>query len=62
MGLLVHSWFSNRKIRKANFMTLEGDKVLVRGASGGVGSLAVMMLNELGYKVASTGNKKLQIN
>lgn len=44
-------------------MTLEGDKVLVRGASGGVGSLAVMMLNELGYKVvASTGNKKLQIN
>lgn len=44
-------------------MTLEGDKVLVRGASGGVGSLAVMMLNELGYKVvASTGNKKLRIN
>ena len=38
-------------------MTLEGDKVLVRGA-GGVGSLAVMMLNELGY----TGNKKLRIN
>lgn len=51
------------KLEKANFMTLEGDKVLVRGASGGVGSLAVMMLNELGYKVvASTGNKKLQIN
>ncbi|WP_368863433.1 acrylyl-CoA reductase family protein [Staphylococcus hominis] len=47
------------KLEKANFMTLEGDKVLVRGASGGVGSLAVMMLNELGYKVvASTGNKK----
>ena len=34
-------------------MTLE-DNVLVRGASGGVGSLAVMMLNEV-------GNKKLRI-
>ena len=39
-------------------MTLEGGKVLVRGASGGVGALAVLMLSNLGYKVvASTGNK-----
>ena len=37
-------------------MTLEGGKVLVRGASGGVGT--VLMLSNLGYKVvASTGNK-----
>ncbi|AMG62245.1 acryloyl-CoA reductase [Staphylococcus lugdunensis] len=38
-------------------MTIEGKEVLVRGASGGVGSLAVMMLSTLGYQViASTGN------
>lgn len=47
------------KLEKAGFMTLEGGEVLVRGASGGVGSLAVMMLSNLGYKViASTGNKE----
>ncbi|UDI77606.1 acryloyl-CoA reductase [Staphylococcus taiwanensis] len=47
------------KLEKAGFMTLEGGKVLVRGASGGVGSLAVLMLSNLGYKVvASTGNKE----
>lgn len=46
------------KLEKAGFMTLEGGKVLVRGASGGVGALAVLMLSNLGYKVvASTGNK-----
>lgn len=46
------------KLEKAGFMTLEGGKVLVRGASGGVGALAVLMLSNLGYHVvASTGNK-----
>ena len=46
------------KLEKVGFMTLEGGKVLVRGASGGVGALAVLMLSNLGYKVvASTGNK-----
>ena len=45
------------KLEKGGFMTLEGGKVLVRGASGGVGAL-VLMLSNLGYKVvASTGNK-----
>lgn len=40
-----------------NGLTVEGSPVLVRGASGGVGSLAVMMLSTIGYKViASTGN------
>ncbi|GEP85596.1 alcohol dehydrogenase [Staphylococcus piscifermentans] len=40
-----------------NGLTVEGAPVLVRGASGGVGSLAVMMLSNIGYKVvASTGN------
>ncbi|MGV3064846.1 acrylyl-CoA reductase family protein [Staphylococcus simulans] len=42
-----------------NGLTVEGSPVLVRGASGGVGSLAVMMLSNIGYKViASTGNKQ----
>jgi hypothetical protein len=31
-------------------MNIEDGPVLVRGASGGVGTLAVLMLNELGYK------------
>ncbi len=45
-------------------MNIEDGPVLVRGASGGVGTLAVLMLNELGYKViASTRvNKMLAIN
>ncbi|MEJ7453764.1 oxidoreductase, partial [Staphylococcus xylosus] len=39
-------------------MTIEKDSVLVRGASGGVGMLSVLMLNKLGYDVvASTGRK-----
>lgn len=39
-------------------MNIEDGPVLVRGASGGVGTLAVLMLNELGYKViASTGKQ-----
>lgn len=38
-------------------MSIEGNSVLVRGASGGVGNLAVLMLDHIGYKVvASTGN------
>ena len=38
-------------------MNIEDGPVLVRGASGGVGTLAVLML-ELGYKViASTGKQ-----
>lgn len=42
-------------------MNLEGDDVLIRGASGGVGTLSVMMLNHLGYKVvASSGNKEAE--
>lgn len=42
-----------------NGLTVEGAPVLVRGASGGVGSLAVMMLSNIGYKViASTGNNE----
>lgn len=39
-----------------NGLSVEGESVLVRGATGGVGTLAVMMLNEIGYDViASTG-------
>ncbi|MBO1198683.1 acryloyl-CoA reductase [Staphylococcus simiae] len=39
-------------------MNIEDGPVLVRGASGGVGTLAVQMLSEIGYKViASTGKK-----
>ncbi|EJY96631.1 acryloyl-CoA reductase [Staphylococcus arlettae] len=39
-----------------NGLSIEHAPVLVRGASGGVGTLAVMMLKELGFKViASTG-------
>ena len=30
-------------------MTIEGKEVLVRGASGGVGTLAMLMLDNLGY-------------
>lgn len=42
-----------------NGLTVEGAPILVRGASGGVGSLAVMMLSNIGYKVvASTGNNE----
>ncbi|KMS30325.1 quinone oxidoreductase, partial [Staphylococcus aureus] len=36
--------------------------VLVRGASGGVGPLAVLMLNELGYKgIARTGKQDVSV-
>lgn len=39
-------------------LTIEKDNVLVRGASGGVGMLSVLMLDKLGYDVvASTGRK-----
>lgn len=42
-----------------NGLTVEGSPVLVRGASGSVGSLAIMMLSAIGYKVvASTGNQQ----
>lgn len=37
-------------------MSIEGKKVLVRGATGGVGTISLLMLNNLGYDViASTG-------
>ncbi|MBU7217126.1 acryloyl-CoA reductase [Staphylococcus gallinarum] len=39
-----------------NGLSVENKEVLVRGATGGVGTLSVMMLNAIGYKViASTG-------
>jgi len=39
-----------------NYITPEDGSVLVTGATGGVGSLAVMMLSKIGFKViASTG-------
>ncbi|MBB2507305.1 putative quinone oxidoreductase YhfP [Staphylococcus cohnii subsp. cohnii] len=39
-----------------NGLSVEKDQVLVRGATGGVGTLAIMMLNGIGYDViASTG-------
>src|SRR5699024_10745996 len=42
-----------------NGLSVEKDKVLVRGATGGVGTLAVMMLDAIGYKViASTGKSE----
>jgi len=41
-------------------LTADQGEVLVTGASGGVGSLAVMILAALGYKIAaSTGRKEL---
>ena len=37
-------------------MSMEGKEVLVRGATGGVGTISLLMLNNLGYDViASTG-------
>ena len=37
-------------------MSIEGKEVLVRGATGGVGTISLLMLNNLGYDViASTG-------
>lgn len=37
-------------------MSIEGKEVLVRGATGGVGTISLLMLNNLGYEViASTG-------
>ena len=45
------------KLEKAG-MSIEGNEVLVRGATGGVGTLAMLMLDNLGYDVvASTGRK-----
>lgn len=45
------------KLEKAG-MRIEGNEVLVRGATGGVGTLAVLMLDTLGYDVvASTGRQ-----
>lgn len=44
---------------RANGMTPDKGEVLVTGAGGGVGSLAVMFLSKLGYKVvAMTGRKE----
>ncbi len=46
---------------KAREELLLGDKVenvLVTGASGGVGSIAVMVLNKLGYNVTAVSSKK----
>ena len=42
-------------------MTLEGGKVLVRGASGGVGALAVLMLSNLGYKVVAVQETNMPV-
>ncbi|MEE4312806.1 MAG: YhdH/YhfP family quinone oxidoreductase [candidate division KSB1 bacterium] len=45
-----------------NGMTKDGGEVVVTGASGGVGSLAVMILSKLGYHVtAATGKKEAHI-
>ncbi|REI08995.1 acryloyl-CoA reductase [Staphylococcus felis] len=42
-----------------NKMMSTNGPVLVRGASGGVGSMAIMMLNAIGYKaIASTGQSE----
>ena len=44
-----------------NGMTKDGGEVVVTGASGGVGSLAVMILSKLGYHVtAATGKREAQ--
>ena len=32
-------------------MSIEGKEVLVRGATGGVGTISLLMLNNLGYDV-----------
>ncbi|MBF7020358.1 acryloyl-CoA reductase [Staphylococcus sp. 18_1_E_LY] len=40
-----------------NGLSIEDGKVLVRGASGGVGTLAVMMLNSIGFKVIASSGK-----
>lgn len=48
---------ATEKLEKAG-MSIEGNEVLVRGATGGVGTLAMLMLDNLGYDVvASTGRK-----
>jgi len=40
----------------ANGLSIDSGNVLVTGASGGVGIVAVMLLNKLGFQVvASTG-------
>src|SRR6185503_18503252 len=42
-------------------LALDAGEVLVTGAAGGVGSIAVSILSKLGYKVAaSTGRPKLR--
>ena len=46
----------------ANGLSADGGNVLVTGASGGVGTVAVMLLNKLGFQVvASTGKLLLMI-
>ncbi|PTG49933.1 oxidoreductase, partial [Staphylococcus chromogenes] len=44
-----------------NGLSVEKDDVLVRGATGGVGTLAVMMLDSIGFDVvASTGKSDVE--
>lgn len=46
-----------------NGLSVEKDDVLVRGATGGVGTLAVMMLDSIGFDVvASTGKSDVEEN
>ena len=45
-----------------NNITPEKGEILVTGASGGVGSIAVTLLNKLGYKVCASTGRKNQYN
>jgi NADPH:quinone reductase-like Zn-dependent oxidoreductase len=51
---------SNVKVSGSLIIHSDFTPVLVRGASGGVGTLAVLMLNELGYKVIASTGKQLR--
>tara|TARA_B100001146_G_C16153721_1_gene422411 strand:+ start:142 stop:1134 length:993 start_codon:yes stop_codon:yes gene_type:complete len=56
-GLSVHALESYR-----NYVGLSGTKSIVTGATGGVGSVAVMLLSKLGSEVTAVTGKKGQLD
>ena len=55
---MVHGYTAALCVLELKKVNTKDGKVIVTGASGGVGSIAVNLLSELGYYVVALSNKQ----